>query len=440
MSELERFLAARLEAGQHQDSGKFTLDQEKALEKLGQFQLPVEHGWVLKVVQAAVCCGSSSLEIEQTRTETVFKFAAHQQALDGFERFYFQPNEAVNRAAEHLRRGLWAAGIGSRRPFQLSLPGGSLIHFWDGYSMESRPGAGTVDVCLSVSHRCAESGKGIPLLRDWQAAKTNASILQVVQRCCFPAPLLLYVDRRRISGFPRCPVHGFSPRSYPMQLMEFEPAGQEVLGLPPAEIEAIDQKLNQKLVPLTQGFGLPQAEARLGALGILSAHAAYDEQGEGGNWVTHEQASTLNWIADGVVVQTEEVALTRRCMSVGLYACADGVPTDLSGFGLQEETLTSLRGFYLQAAARRLETVELDFEIVDRRRHLGRQWMAGGAAGAGLLVKALIPPLGLTLLAGGLVATIILAGNVKYVLDKLEKDFARLVADWEHAFPPAIDP
>ena len=59
---LEGMLEALTEQASRDSSGRFTLDPRKAIEKLSGFQL---YGgqWALKIVQAAVAGGASSLEL-----------------------------------------------------------------------------------------------------------------------------------------------------------------------------------------------------------------------------------------------------------------------------------------------------------------------------------------------------------------------------------------
>ena len=58
MVHLERFIEEQQAAGQHIDSGTFTLSLERAHETLRDFQLASPELYVLKLVQAAVAAGA----------------------------------------------------------------------------------------------------------------------------------------------------------------------------------------------------------------------------------------------------------------------------------------------------------------------------------------------------------------------------------------------
>ncbi|HIB66471.1 MAG TPA: hypothetical protein EYO33_15500 [Phycisphaerales bacterium] len=60
--------------GTWESEGRFTLDRDKAWEKLSTYQLPFEHAWVLKLVQAAVLAACESLQVKLTGSESSFRF------------------------------------------------------------------------------------------------------------------------------------------------------------------------------------------------------------------------------------------------------------------------------------------------------------------------------------------------------------------------------
>ena len=74
MDELEAYLVEHTDEGELDSSGEFTMDRDKALAKLSQFQLPGDHHWALKLVQAVVAGGALALEIRLTLTGSQFSF------------------------------------------------------------------------------------------------------------------------------------------------------------------------------------------------------------------------------------------------------------------------------------------------------------------------------------------------------------------------------
>lgn len=406
------------------------MDREKALQKIADFQLPYPDCWILKVIQAAVLSGAESLQIRQTSTDTELSFLPSEWPPANFETQFFNPASVTTAASAALRTAMWSVGLGCKRPFQLTLPGRQHTYFWDTMELTAVPRSDSKRLFLAVSHRTAESGKGIPGIRALQAARSNASVLQVVTGCAYTAPLELTVDNRRVDGLDRSPTHGMSSSCYPMATCWLEVDGT-LLGMPPGNNPLPTLVQHHRLKALCEHFELDPGDRRPSGVAIISAHC-----GDGDSALSAgEQHSTLTWIRNGVVVQRERLGLPKRAMSVGIYASADGVNTDLSGFALRENELAPLRERLLRAASEHLRVTQLDFEILDRSKHVKKQFAAGGLTTAGVFLKPLIPPLGLALIGGGILASIHLAQGVKQLLDQLEKNYARLRSDWSVRFP-----
>ncbi|HVI01222.1 MAG TPA: hypothetical protein VM869_21040, partial [Enhygromyxa sp.] len=85
MSELLKELAS---AGAVEARGGFTIDPDKAREKLRQYQLADPHRYVLLLVEAAVSCGASKLEFEIDSDDLHLRFDGASFAYEQLENIY----------------------------------------------------------------------------------------------------------------------------------------------------------------------------------------------------------------------------------------------------------------------------------------------------------------------------------------------------------------
>ena len=71
------------EEGAIKEVGEFTLDRDKAREKLAEFQLPDPHRYVLEVVQAATILGATRLDFSMDADELWISFDCERAAHRG---------------------------------------------------------------------------------------------------------------------------------------------------------------------------------------------------------------------------------------------------------------------------------------------------------------------------------------------------------------------
>ena len=163
LSDLERYLQNEISQGCKDSSGEFTLCGEKAVEKLAAFQLPGEHTWVLKFVQAAVVSGCRHLGVFQTYRETAFHFLGSPGfGLQEFENHFLDPEPGQHAGLHHLKQGLWSVSIHGMRPFQFMMRGGHFSLIWDGRQLLRQSASEPLrncDLLLTVSHRSRQQGR-----------------------------------------------------------------------------------------------------------------------------------------------------------------------------------------------------------------------------------------------------------------------------------------
>jgi len=147
---LDGMLEALAEEARRDSSGSFTLDPRKAIEKFAAFQLSGSF-WGLKVVQAAVAGGASSMELAFRGDQTIWKLKGPGWNCGEVERALWHPETKAEAGLHHLRIALWSAGFGQQKPFTLEAPGWDRRLRWDGrhFHRDSATHCATVELRVS---------------------------------------------------------------------------------------------------------------------------------------------------------------------------------------------------------------------------------------------------------------------------------------------------
>ena len=202
MSELDRYLDSQFGEATLDSSGYFTVDRQKALEKLAQFQLPSEHHWALKVVQAAVAFGAPGLEVKLSLSTSEFLFA-YGCALEELEEAFYHPEPGPSRALNHLKSALWSVGYGGLRPFQYCPANSGQSLVWTGERFQRVTCQLSSQARLTVSQRTRQQDQhSLFLLREIEAAQANRQLSLVLSQWAYTCPIPLKVDghRRDVRG------------------------------------------------------------------------------------------------------------------------------------------------------------------------------------------------------------------------------------------------
>ncbi len=433
-SELEEFLRAQVDEGAKDSSGQFTLSREKALEKLAAYQLQGGQAWVLKIVQGVVASGASELAVRQTGTDTEFHFALLEPwTIDQVEDAFYEPEVTADRALDHIKRGLWSVSLHSMRPFFLAAPGWEQALVWTGKAFRRGPVAARQSVLLAVSHRTIYEGKGLPLLRNLEAASGNAAVLAELRDRAFTCSIPLKVDNRRMDALQACPNSGVSKTSFPIYL-GFLPGNLPGLPIPPATLGeyrpvlAGDPTVSKVFHPPTH---LPPEVA---VACLITAHLREIKRGKSLVWETYIHHSTLYWVRDGVVVDWEILNGATGCVSCALFVSAEGMSSDLTGLKLArgeayqkrfQAALESFRPFLARA--------EVSLEAMVRSQQMSGR-VAGGVMLVGAVALAFMVPIWGLFLAGGALATMSQSGaaaraletDLKRGLERLQSEIRRL--------------
>jgi hypothetical protein len=390
-SQLERLLKDQLAGADLDSSGRFTLAREKALEKLSQFQLAEPTWWVLKIVQAAVASKATELVVRQTSTDTEFFFTPGEPwSVDQVEDALFDPEVSSSPGLDHFKRGLWSATLNQGRPFQLQIAGERESLLWTAKG-PSRVAGSWDTTCLTVSHRTLAQGKGLPILRNIEAARLNAELLLVLRERASTCPIPLLVDRRRLDALQAHPTFGHSRRSFPF----FVAATQDpppLLPLPPGTWRGFVPVETAEPQPAMLTTAL-SGQTAAGSAMLLSFHAQQVTRNKKTFWEALQAPSMFHWVLDGVVVATEPLLADEHCVSAAVFVSAEGLTLDISGFGIRSSDESRAR---VAEACRCLDpslqaaTLSLA-ELV--KKHEGSGRAAGIAFAVGGVMLMMLSPL-----------------------------------------------
>ena len=368
---LEAYLENSKSQGQAEGEGSFTISHEAAVKKAIEFSLPRENTWVLLFVQAAVKMGCDSLELTRTRTNSTFRFIPGpetsfpcvEELLGAILKANFlssEPRDKIGTALRILVDKLelsFLLSIKTKQREQQSMFAG---HFHGNLGKKKRQkllqdtGEG---LCILV-HHLAHSEPNRLLFRYLPLRDSTASVALELEGHAFTSPIKLSINDARIDGL--CKEGGLHWHSRRKPLW-FSPLSVE-LDDSPAAMGLCQQSshrvfaLNDELLDTDESCNNePKRQAYL-ALGAEFSTA--DDPG------TKRSRSLLHWLKSGVIVETEELAWESRHLCLHVFANAEGLPSDLSGFALTKtegyferkaEILSATRTAFLKCPPKRAQ-------------------------------------------------------------------------------------
>lgn len=435
-SQLESFLKEQLSEASLDSSGRFTLAREEALAKLSQFQLPDPNWWVLKIVQGVVASGAEHLIVRQTATDTEFLFSPKEHwTVWDVEEAIFDPETSPLRGLDHLKRGLWSAALNQGRPFHLELQGSTESLVWTVNGTQRIPGT-SARTALTVSHRTLAQGKGLPILRNIEAARHNAAILLMLRERANLCPIPLLVDKRRIDALQVHPTFGHTRRSFPFVVAVGEGDGPP-MGIPPGTWAGF--QIEETAAP--QPPLLTALENRRQVAGpsaaLLTFHLEHVKKGKSHVWEARQAPSVFHWVLDGVVIGLDALPLLERSVSAAVFAPADGLKLDITGFGVVRTDQSELR---LYAACKSLDAAIASSELslakfVGEAKSTAR--LSAIALGAGGALFLLLSPIhGLGMLGFAAFAVWTGAATELALEAALQHDLTRMQEEWQDMRPP----
>lgn len=402
-SELMQFLRSQQEQGERESEGQFTLAREKAMVKMAEFQLPIPEGWLIKVVQALVAQGKvSRITVQLTATETRILAESDSWELDPVETAFFRPDALGKPHLKHLMVGLWSVAMKDKRAFQLTLPDCPEGLRWDAKTLERT----TVVPCkgmwsLSVTHGSPLDGFSGLVSNLAANRQRNAYSLAALSEYCFPCPVPLVVDGRRIDALQFAIRSGWLPDSVPLGL-GFAGGTLPSVKVPRGTFEDI---------ACFEGADRSQSDWAQLSEQLLSELESVEECCVATLLTVCPEGTSLNlnwskvlWVQDGVLIDAEPLLFETTELVVGCFVNAEGLPTDLTTLTLREnsereERVARVRGLVMTMLQ---ETRTIDFS----RFQIQKRSKAGAAllflAGIGTIWAA--PVVGGGLILGSLAA------------------------------------
>ncbi len=312
---IEQYLREQSGEGRRDSTGSFTISAEKAMSKLAAFQLPRPSAWLLKMVQAGVVAGCSSINVNQSAKSSKVTFmGGHLGRIDELVKIFADPNALLTPAQQHLLVGLRTVALNGRRPVLViddPVDSPRLCALWNGGRV-SQPQPGSVfhrslisreDGILSFHVGDSPLNEQYQFKREKGVKRVVADEYRELMANAVTCPIPLKVDGRRVdhfgledASFHRCPIlFGGLPGQ----------AGEPVL------------RLSSAVLP--EG-----AEENAYAM----AWTAYLTE--------KSRANEICWVKDGVVCESATFG-GHESFYLRLYLPADDLATDLTGLHLRFE-------------------------------------------------------------------------------------------------------
>lgn len=420
---LETYLEQHRTEGESQGTGDFTVEHQKAARKMARFALPRRTAWVCKLVQAAVGWKINQLTINQGKTYTVFHFdwpnptdlPTEKDIVGTMVSGMLGDSSALASLCTGLRAAVEQADLS----FLLVLRDDEInpkpiyagIYFSElSESARLSPAFGhRLGMTITIAH--------LPATEPYKNAKARryhqAAVTQELDAYCFMSPVPIVLDGRRIDG----PINS----SLFAGTESFRPL---FTGGTPTD--------DGRLFHLPEGF-----QERRMSVYTHPRRARRDYNGEEDFraalllgcklYGSRSRQCVLNWVRQGVVVDSTTLDLTTSVLTCDLYLNGDGLDTDLTGFkiALRDET-QELQQDEVRRLGRLLKELPLldfafapdrdefsgkDDEVVAQEVAMGRMKRVLKGGGTGICLALFSPVLG-TIVSLGTVAKTYLGATI----------------------------
>ena len=335
--DLNAFLDDQADDGVKDSEGDFTISHKNARRKLAKFALPRKHAWVSKLVQAAVAWDVRNLHMAQNKTETQFflepKSVSSLPTENEIVNTLLSGKVVAETALEHFCLALRASVEQAGLSFILAIN--------DGEVKPQPVYAGEYYGSVSESERLDshyDRGKGITLtLRHAPAVGTETPvrhllgshsygipIIEELRDYAYTSPVPLRCSGLRLDGFLNC--RAFLHNAVPLLTTGVRnlEESHELMSLP-ASFE--ERQFSYLTHPnrARRGYG---GSRDFDGVYLLSTKIGADGAKR------KARRSSINWVKDGVVVETQALAVATESLSISIYANATGLRSDLTGFQL----------------------------------------------------------------------------------------------------------
>ncbi len=342
--DLSAFLADQRAGGTSEGEGEFTISHEKAAQKMSQYSLPREHAWALKLVQSAIGWRCSGIKLTQSRTHSTFTFytqeperlPSNQEIISAILRADPESDHPTSGFSAALRILVEKAHLsfllrvdrGEEAP-QAIYAG---VHFSDmGERNRAKHRAqwdGNVNLRI---HHIPHTDPNRLLLNYVPVRHHALPILWELQEYAYVSPIPITVDGRRIDGVLPGRYHQWKSGKRPIRLSSFNIPGTTY---PTFEIcDGFADQVLSLYAPLDTAAEAGRQSSISQVYWIMSIDSLNLRTGT----IPKSRGGTLYWVRNGVVVDRAKLDLSTRCLDVELYASAQGMSTDLTGFQLRRD-------------------------------------------------------------------------------------------------------
>jgi hypothetical protein len=333
--DLLSYLSEQASDGVKDSEGDFTVSQQNARKKLAKFALPRETAWVSKLVQAAVGWGMTRILVAQSKNETQIFFQTRSPGQ------LPTPNELVNALLsgkivldtplDHFSLGLRALVEQAGLSFLLVANDGEVLpkpiyagaHFGqmsEGARLDKRYDR-AAGMTLTVRHSPPLSAQS-DVSELFGLSEFGLPIIEELRDYAYASPVPIIYEGRHLEGILDSPLLGNSQVPLLQSGLSKLEHSPERLRLPPCfEEKHCSYRSHPRRVRRSYG-----GEKQFACGYILAAKSPPT------NW--RERRSTLRWVRDGVIVQASSLDTTTQWLSLHLFANAEGLKSDLTGFQL----------------------------------------------------------------------------------------------------------
>lgn len=341
--DLGAFLASQGAEGTSMGEGGFTISHEKARAKMAQYSLPRPDAWVLKLVQAAVRWGCDDFEVKQTRKDSVFfmrlsdasVLPSNQELITAILAANLESKEALHCVATAVRTlveknhlsFMLLVSRGERA--EEAIFAGAFFSEMDAKRRENRRAGWGKGLTLMVHH--VPHTDPNRLLHSYVSPLNYAlSLTRELDDYAYTAPLRLRDSGRRVNGLLNSAKMFWSSHRKPLKI-----AGLRGEGLGPLlslTDDFADRELTMRTHP-RRAQRVKSGDRDYSAFYLLSFQIprftlSIQSFGHGAHLV---------WVRDGVIVQEERLPRdVETLLGLFIYANAEGLETDLTGFQLIE--------------------------------------------------------------------------------------------------------
>jgi hypothetical protein len=374
---LEEFLNSQME-GRFFDTAEFTLNTLKAREKLAQYQLADSGFWLLKLVQAAVAAGASSVRIGFERNKVLVRFGnTRKWKADEVLREVLAGTTPADPALAHLVTGLRASGATTTETVKWRCGDASVYLGDEGSQVMPQESTSLFELEATRPSR-SRSLLGSLTTPLAHLVKQTVEEYEAVLSRCWVCPIPILLDGRELARGYFAPGAGRTDRSYTTRSARWYAGANSVnacLALRPLELPPSRPEMSyQQPEPFAQSDEVYKLNRPLFKNGLFLNWGQQQDvcQAVLAVMYTTSAKAQAEFVHDGVIIKSMAFSDWTPVKSAALNLARSIVPgigfrlffaverkdLDLSEFELRELSLEELLAKVLPATIEVLKAVQ----------------------------------------------------------------------------------